>query len=182
VLALLDQPLLSRALSKLLGYVTPEAPTSWRPSLVRVVSPRCFPLRWQAHSERRTHLRKVLQDTKAKGDDIARRMQPLVAQLGDTIKHLDQVRPARCLLLTEMSLNSLLLLYCPREHWESDALVAWSALKLPPTMPGGLCWRLVLSSRSGESLATPSYKVTSGVLHPERHEDCGVCRQLPDKA
>jgi hypothetical protein len=76
--------------SKLPGYVTPEAHTPWRPSLLT----RRFPLRWQAHSERRTHLKKVLQDTKAKGDDIARRMQPLVAQLGDTIKHLDQVLPA----------------------------------------------------------------------------------------
>lgn len=52
----------------------------------------------QAHSERKTHLKKILQDTKGKGDDIARRMQPLVAQLGDTIKHLDQVRGTRCSL------------------------------------------------------------------------------------
>ena len=46
----------------------------------------------QAHSERKTHLKKILQDTKGKGDDITRRMRPLVAQLGETIKPLDQVR------------------------------------------------------------------------------------------
>eukprot|EP00243_Klebsormidium_subtile_P009438 TRINITY_DN470_c0_g1_i1.p1 TRINITY_DN470_c0_g1~~TRINITY_DN470_c0_g1_i1.p1 ORF type:complete len:146 (-),score=17.82 TRINITY_DN470_c0_g1_i1:348-785(-) len=46
-------------------------------------------------AQRKMHL-KIVQDTKSKGNNIALRMQPLVAQLGDTIKHLDQALSSAC--------------------------------------------------------------------------------------